>query len=141
MHREEMLARTLVELADSLVDDFDIVELLTLLTDRCVEVLDVGAAGIMLVAPDGDLHVMASSSDAIRVLELFELQSREGPCVDCYQTGKPVVNQDLASADVRWPKFATEAIAAGIPLVPRCRCDSAARSWVPSTCSSSNPAR
>ena len=86
MPREALLARTLVELADTLVDDFDVVELLTLLADRCVEVLDVAAAGLMLVAPDGDLRVMASSSEAMRVLELFELQSQEGPCLDCYRT-------------------------------------------------------
>src|SRR5215210_7317316 len=63
MAREAKLARTLVELADTLVADFDVVELLTLLTDRCVEVLDVAAAGLMLAAPDGDLRVMASSSE------------------------------------------------------------------------------
>ena len=77
--REALLARTLVELADTLVADFDVVELLTLLADRCVEVLEVGAAGLMLAGPDGELRVMASSSEAMRVLELFELQSREGP--------------------------------------------------------------
>ncbi len=99
MSREEKLARTLVELADTLVADFDVVELLTLLTDRCVEVLDVEAAGLMLVAPEGDLRVMASSSETMRVLELFELQAQEGPCLDCYRTGEPVVNQDLGAAD------------------------------------------
>ena len=61
--------------------------------------LDVGAAGLMLAAPDGDLRVMASSSEAMRVLELFELQSQEGPCLDCYRTGAPVVNQDLATVE------------------------------------------
>ena len=68
MAREELLVRTFVELADSLVDDFDVVELLTRLADRCVELFDVAAAGLTLVAPDGDLRVMASSSEALRVL-------------------------------------------------------------------------
>ena len=117
MSREAMLARTLVELADTLVADFDVVELLTLLADRCVDVLDVEAAGLMLVAPDGDLRVMASSSETMRVLELFELQSKEGPCLDCYRTGQPVVNQDLASVNGRWPRFAAEALAAGFHSV------------------------
>ncbi len=117
MPREAMLAKTFVELADTLVADFDVVEVLTLLADRCVDVLDVDAAGLMLVAPDGDLRVMASSSEAMRVLELFELQAKEGPCLDCYLTGHPVVNQDLARVDGRWPRFAAEALAAGFHSV------------------------
>jgi GAF domain-containing protein len=117
MSREALLARTFVELADTLVADFDVVELLTLLTDGCVDVLDVGAAGLMLAAPEGDLRVMASSSEAMRVLELFELQSQEGPGLDCYRTGQPVVNQDLATVNGRWPRFAAEALAAGFHSV------------------------
>ena len=113
MTREALLARTLVELADTLVDDFDIVDLLTTLSDRCVAVLDISAAGIMLVAPDGDLRAMTSSSEAMRIVELFELQSQEGPCLDCYRSGQPVVNEDLASADGRWPRFAAVALNAG----------------------------
>src|ERR1700689_1921701 len=96
MSREAMLPPTLVKLADTLVADFDVVEMLTMVTDRCVDVLDVGASGIMLVAPDGDLRVIASSSETMRFLELFELQAQEGPCLDCYVSGKAVVNQDLA---------------------------------------------
>lgn len=117
MTREAVLARTLVELADTLVDDFDVIDLLTRLADRCVEVLDVQAAGIMLAAPDGQLRVMASSSEAMRVLELFEIQSQEGPCVDSHRNGRAVVNQDLAAVNGRWPQFAAEALAAGFQSV------------------------
>jgi len=117
MAREVKLARTLVDLADTLVADFDVVELLTLLADRCVDVLDVGAAGLMVAAPNGDLRVMASSSETVRLLELFELQSEEGPCLDCYRTGQAVVNQDLAAVDGRWPRFVAEALAAGFHSV------------------------
>jgi GAF domain-containing protein len=118
MPREALLAQTLVELADTLVADFDVVELMTLLTDRCVEVLDVGAAGLMLVAPGGDMRVMASSSEVMRVLELFELQSREGPCLDCCSTGEPVSEPDLAAgAAGRWPRFSAQARAAGFRSV------------------------
>ena len=111
--REMMLASTLVQLADSLVDDFDVVELLTLLSDRCVEILDVAAAGMMLAGPGGDLRVMASSSEAMRVLEVFELQSREGPCLDAYSSGRQVMNADLAAAGSAWPTFAAEALDTG----------------------------
>ena len=112
MPNEALLVRTLVELAETLVDDFDVVELLSLLADRCVEVLGVSAAGVMLVAPEGDLRVVASSSEAMRVVELFELQSDEGPCLDCYASGEAVCNQDLTAAG-RWPRFAPVAVESG----------------------------
>jgi GAF domain-containing protein len=115
--REELLAHTFVELADTLVDDFDVVELLTLLADRCVVVLGVGAAGIMLVGLDGQLRVMASSSEAMRVLELFELQTEEGPCLDCYQSGEPVLELDLELRTDHWPRFAPEALRSGFHSV------------------------
>src|SRR5687767_12641376 len=117
MGREALLARTLVELADTLVDDFDVVELLTLLTDRCVEVLDVDAAGLMLAAPEGDLRVVASSSEEVRLVELFELQSEEGPCLDCYRTGEPVLNRNLARDYGRWPRFGPVALGTGFRSV------------------------
>jgi GAF domain-containing protein len=104
----DLLIRTLVELADNLVDDFDVVDLLTLLADRCVEVLDVAATGVMLAAPSGALQVVASSSEAMRVLE---------PCVDCYAAGEPVLNVNLEAADTRWPRFASEAVTAGFGSV------------------------
>jgi hypothetical protein len=115
--REALLARALVELAGTLVAGFDVLDLLTLLADRCVRVLDVAAAGLMLAGPDGDLRVMASSSEAMRVLELFELQSDDGPCPDCYLSGKPVVNQDLADVNGRCPRFAPRALASGVRSV------------------------
>ena len=113
MPKDALLVHTLVQLADSLVDDFDVVDLLSLLADRCVEVLGVSAAGVMLVAPEGDLRVVASSSEAMRVLELFELQSQEGPCLDCYGSGEAVLDEDLTSVDGRWPRFAPVAVEAG----------------------------
>jgi GAF domain-containing protein len=117
MPREGLLARALVELADTLVEDFDVVDLLTLLADRCVDVLDVGAAGIMLAGPDGGLRVVASSSEAMRLLELFELQADEGPCLDCYRTGLPIINQGIDVLSSRWPRFSEEAAATGFRSV------------------------
>lgn len=115
--REAQLARTFVELADTLVADFDVVDLLTLVADRCVEVFQVDAAGVMVATPNGDLRLMASSSDAVRTLELFELQSREGPSLDCFHSGKPVINEDLDQTDSRWPHFAPVAISHGFRSV------------------------
>lgn len=113
MTRETVLTDTFVELADSLVDDFDIVDLLTVLAHRCVELLDADAAGIVIVDADGALRATASSSETMRILELFELQHTEGPCWDCYRSGQPVVNQDLATSGARWPNFAPVAVASG----------------------------
>lgn len=118
MQREMMLAQTMVKIADNLVADFDVVEVLTLVSDRCVEILATdGTAGLMLAAPAGDLRVMASSSEAMRVLELFEVQTQEGPCLDCYRTGEAVAMSDLTEAGGRWPRFAPEALAAGFRAV------------------------
>jgi GAF domain-containing protein len=117
MPREALLARTFVELADTLVDDFDVVDLLTLLAHRCVEMLDVSAAGLMLVAPEGDLRVVASSSEEMRLVELFELQSQDGPCPDCYRTGEPARYEDLAGEDQPWARFGPVALAAGFRSV------------------------
>jgi GAF domain-containing protein len=103
----------MVELADNLVDDFDIVELLSTLSERCVDILDIAAAGIMLADADGNLRAMTSSNDAMRVVELFEIQSHEGPCLDSYRSGQPVVNQNLATVNGRWPRFAPVAVKAG----------------------------
>jgi GAF domain-containing protein len=117
MPRQALLTTTLVELADTLVDDFDVVDLLTLLVDRSVAILDITASGLMLVAPEGDLRLAASSSEAMRVVELFELQSEEGPCLDCHRTGEPVLNEDLGTVNGRWPTFAPVAYQAGFRTV------------------------
>ena len=114
--REALLSRTFVQLADTLVDEFDIIDLLTVLTDRCVELLDAAAAGILLADHEGVLHVMAASSEQARLLELFQLQNHEGPCLDCFSTGYAAVNQDLALSQ-QWPRFAPQALAAGFCAV------------------------
>ena len=113
MPREALLAGIFVELADTLVDRFDVVDLLTLLASRCVEMLGFSAAGVMLASPEGDLRVVASSSEVMHVVELLELQHDEGPCLDCYHTGQPVLNRDLAADNGRWPRFAPVAFEAG----------------------------
>lgn len=113
MSRESLLVATFVELADGLVDEFDVVELLTHLTDRCVEVLDVTAAGLLLADPAGRLCVVASSNEAIHTLELFELQSAQGPCFECVHTGEPIINAQLTATDLPWAIFGACAVAAG----------------------------
>ena len=113
MTREAEVVRSLVEMAGALVDDYDIVDLLTGLADRCVNVLGVSAAGVMAASPEGSLGLVASSSEAMRLLELFELQAQEGPCLDAFRTGERIEHENLAAGSGRWPSFSTAALGAG----------------------------
>ncbi len=113
MDRESKLLTAFVELADVLVDQFDVVDLLTHLTHRCVDVLDVDAAGILLADPSGGLRVVASSSEAMHTLELLEIQSAEGPCFECFGTGEALANVQLTGSDQPWPTFGPSALSAG----------------------------
>lgn len=113
MSREQRLASTFVELADTLVEDFDVVDLLTLLAERCVELLDVAAAGVLLAGSTERLHLVGATSEAAETVELFQIQNSEGPCQDCFRSGEAVDTPDLADAGDRWPQFAPVAVAAG----------------------------
>ncbi|MGZ8818286.1 MAG: transcriptional regulator, partial [Mycobacterium sp.] len=88
--RETRVLDAVVSLVDTLLEDFDIVELLTELTERCAELLDISAAGFLLADPLNQLRLMAATTQQVRELELFQLQADEGPCVECYASGQPV---------------------------------------------------
>lgn len=111
MPRERRLAETFVEVADSLVEDFDVIDLLHRLSERCVELLDVSAAGILLADTHGRLRIIAASDERTRLLELFALQHDEGPCVECYRTGAARTNIELMPPEAAGggPHFAARA--------------------------------
>jgi GAF domain-containing protein len=113
---EGRLSRTFVGLADTLVRDFDVVDVLDELVSSCLDLLNASAAGLVLADPGGRLRVMASSSEQTRLLELFELQNDQGPCLDCYRTGVMVREEDSAALSRRWPAFASEAFALGFGI-------------------------
>jgi GAF domain-containing protein len=117
MNRESLLIATLVELADNLVDDFDVIEVLTMLCNRCVETIDVDAAGVMLVSPAGELQYVASSSESMRILELYQIQAAEGPCVDCFNSGEAIIDRLLIDAIDQWPHFSPRAMEQGFNSV------------------------
>jgi GAF domain-containing protein len=113
----QSLTDLFVEVADTLVADFDLVDFLHNLTDRAAEISGADAVGLLLADQEGVLRFMAASNETAQMLELFQLQNAEGPCLDCYVAGEPVVNADLTGAGTRWPQFAPAAEGAGLRSV------------------------
>ncbi len=115
--REQAVTTAFVSLASTLVDGFDVVELLSGLTSDCARLLDIASSGLLLADANGILHVLAASSEKTRQLELFQLQREQGPCLECYQSGTPVSVPDLSQEAQRWPQFVEAATAAGFASV------------------------
>jgi transcriptional regulator with GAF, ATPase, and Fis domain len=115
--RERRLVETFVALADTLVEDFDVVDFFASLAERVVQLGFASEAGILLVDEAGDLQFVAASHERTHLLELFQVQNQEGPCQDCFTTGVPVSVSDLATAGDRWPRFAPRAVSAGFRSV------------------------
>jgi transcriptional regulator with GAF, ATPase, and Fis domain len=113
----ELLSDTFVGLADTMVADFDVMDFLHMLTDRSTRLLSVSAAGVMLADPRGQLRVAAASSEEARLIELFQVQDDQGPCLDCFRTGQPVTVAGLAGPGQRWPRFSAAAMRAGFATV------------------------
>jgi len=113
----ERLPGVFVEMADTLVDDFDLVEFLHTLTDHVAAVSGADAVGLVLADQRGSLQFIAASNESGAALELFQIQTSEGPCQDCFRTRQPVVNADLGHAETLWPAFAPRARAAGFQSV------------------------
>jgi GAF domain-containing protein len=114
--REAALARVFVRLADTLASDFDIVDFLHGLSADAVEVLGAEAAGVMLADARGGLRLIASSDERMRLLELFELQGAQGPCLDAFSAGRPL-QANAESSSIRWPAFAQRASDSGFQMM------------------------
>jgi transcriptional regulator with GAF, ATPase, and Fis domain len=113
----DRLARVFVEVADTLVDEFDLVEFLQMVAARTADLVDARAAGLLLADPQGRLQLMAASDERAEMVEVFQVQTLQGPCQDCYARGEAVINADLATATYRWPRFAPLAVSAGFRSV------------------------
>jgi GAF domain-containing protein len=117
MIASDRLAQVFVEVADSLVVDFDLIDFLHTVSSHAAELSGGGEAGLVVVDGDGRLHHLGSSHPGARFLELVQLQDEQGPCRDCFVTGAAVVETDLAAAGERWPTFVPHAVAAGFGSV------------------------
>jgi GAF domain-containing protein len=117
VQQDRRVRETFVELADTMVADYDIIDFLDTLATRAVELLGVTACGVLLVDHHGELNLLAASTEQTRLLELFQLQNAQGPCLECYRGGVSVHCEDLAAAGDRWPLFAPKACASGYAAV------------------------
>lgn len=115
--RERRLLETFATLADTLVDDYDVVDLLQMLVDTCAELFDATAAAILLADEHGELDVVASTSEASRLVELMQLSADAGPCIEAFETGRMVSLADIRDAPERWIRFRESALAAGFAAV------------------------
>jgi len=113
----ERLAKIFVEMADTLVDEFDLIDFLHTLTERAASLIDASAVGLVLADERGRLEFMAASTENARLVELLQLQAQEGPCLEAFGTGEVVINVDLTGATARWPTFARHALEAGFRSV------------------------
>ena len=113
----ERLATIFVEIADTLTAEFDLIEFLHLVTDRAADLVNAAAVGLLLADPAGHLEFMAGSDENVKLLELFQLQNHEGPCLEAFHTAQPVINVDLSQATSRWPRFAPRATETGFQSV------------------------
>lgn len=111
--REAQLAQTFVALADTLVNDYDMVDVLQTLVEQSSRILEAADAGLLLPNASGDLEVVASTSERSHLVSLLQLRADEGPCVDAYETGSVVSVDDIASSAARWPTFAESAASVG----------------------------
>ncbi len=114
--RQALTATTFLQIVDTLVGDFDVIDVLTGLTSRCIELLGAAAAGILLVDATGHLRVIGASTEQIELLELFQIQNDDGPCLDCFRSGRVVIDDNMGMTS-RWPGFAVESIRVGYPSV------------------------
>lgn len=115
--REHDIIQSFIGLSDRLVEDFDVVEVTSQLTEDCARLLGVAEAGLLLADAGGVLHLLAATSSHVRKLEVFQLQREEGPCLDCFRSGMPVSVADLAAEQARWPRFSAVAAEEGFASV------------------------
>ena len=115
--RAERVSAAFVRITDTLVADYDVLDLLHALVEVSIDLLEAAAAGLLLADPHGDLQVLASTSERSQLVEILQLRAGAGPCVECYQTGAPVEVADIRSLNGKWPEFQAAALSQGFRSV------------------------
>ena len=115
--RAERVSAAFVRITDTLVADYDVLDLLHALVEVSIDLLDAAAAGLLLADPHGELQVLASTSERSQLVEILQLRAGAGPCVECYQSGKPGAVEDIRSLNGKWPEFQTAALSQGFRSV------------------------
>lgn len=111
--REKKVSAAFVKLADTLIDGYDIVDLLQNLVEECTDILDTDAGGLMIADAAGELQLIASTSESADLVEVLQLSAGAGPCVDCFVSGKRVTVGDIAASGEQWPAFKAAALGQG----------------------------
>jgi GAF domain-containing protein len=115
--REERINAAFVKVADTLMDSYDILDLLSTLVHECTDLLDVQAGGLLIASGSGTLELVASTSEEAEFVEIMQLAAGEGPCIECYRTGVAVSIPDIQAVDSRWPEFSRAALQNGFRSV------------------------
>ncbi|MHA7263785.1 GAF and ANTAR domain-containing protein [Arthrobacter sp. TMN-37] len=111
--RPEQVSAAFLRLTETLITQFDILELLHILVEESVRLLDAAQAGLLLADPYGELQLLASTSEESQLVEVLQLQAGEGPCIDSYKTGSVVTIDDITTLSGRWPAFRQAALDEG----------------------------
>lgn len=111
--RSERVSAAFVKLAETLVDEYHVLDLLQTLVEETVSLLDAAAVGLLLADSHGELQVVASTNEESQLVEILQLQAGAGPCVECFKTGAVITIDSIDSMDQRWPEFRAAALSQG----------------------------
>ena len=115
--RASKVSAAFLKLTDTLVGEYDVLDVLHTLVEECVDLLDATAAGLLLADPSGELHVVASTSEESYLVEVLQQRAGAGPCVDCYLTGTVVTLGNIAAFEDTYPDFTAAALSQGFRSV------------------------
>lgn len=115
--REQRINEAFVKVAGTLMDQYDVVDLLSALVEECTDLLDIQAGGLLIANNLGELELIASTSEEAEFVEVMQLAAGAGPCVDCFHTGEQVSVDNIDASGDRWPEFRKAAMRKGFQAI------------------------